>query len=145
MLTPEEEKRQEQLRRLRIKSRDRYQQIKAGERSIGDPYICTCKYCGKEFEAKRSDALYCSHNCQVKYYRQQAAEKRSRNCTCENCGKIFSTTRSDKKYCSDECRYEAQIKRKAEQRAEKEKATVPRIGSIEEVNATQDAAEEKIA
>ena len=78
-------------------------------------------------------------------YRQQAAEKRSRDCTCQNCGKVFSTTRSDKKYCSDECRYEAQIKRKAEQRAEKEKAPVPRIESIAETKAAQDAAEEKTA
>ena len=143
--TPEEAKREEQLKRHRIKSRERYRQIKAGERSIGDPFICTCRYCGKEFEAKRSDALYCSHDCQMKYYRQQAAEKRSRDCTCQNCGKVFSTTRSDKKYCSDECRYEAQIKRKAEQRAEKEKAPVPRIESIAETKAAQDAAEEKIA
>ena len=143
--TPEEIKREEQLKRHRIKSRERYRQIKAGERSIGDPFICTCRYCGKEFEAKRSDALYCSHDCQMKYYRQQAAEKRSRDCTCQNCGKVFSTTRSDKKYCSDDCRYEAQIKRKAKQRAEKEKAPVPRIESIAETKAAQDAAEEKIA
>ena len=46
-----------------------------------------------------------------KFYRQEAAEGRSRACTCENCGKEFITTRSDVKYCSDDCRYAAQIKR----------------------------------
>ena len=148
--TPEEIKREEQLKRHRIKSRERYRQIKAGERSIGDPFICTCRYCGKEFEAKRSDALYCSHDCQMKYYRQQAAEKRSRDCTCQNCGKVFSTTRSDKKYCSDDCRYQAQIKRqgakKAAKRAAKKAQTVPLpTERNEEINSAQDAAEEKTA
>ena len=144
-LTPEEEKRQEQLRRHRIKSRERYQQIKAGEHVVGQPFTLTCKCCGKPFEARNSSAMFCGPNCRAKYYRQKDAEQRSRECTCENCGKTFTTTRSNVKYCSDECRYEAQIKRKAEQRAEKEKATVQRIGSIEKVNAAQDAAEEKIA
>ena len=50
-------------------------------------------------------------NCRSKFYRQEAAESRSRECTCENCGKVFTTTRSDVKYCGDDCRYQAQIKR----------------------------------
>ena len=48
-LTPEEEKRQEQLRRHRIKSRERYQQIKSGEHAVGQPFQLTCKCCGKTF------------------------------------------------------------------------------------------------
>ena len=148
--TPEKVKREEQLKRHRIKSRERYRQIKAGERSIGDPFICTCRYCGKEFEAKRSDALYCSHDCQMKYYRQQAAEKRSRDCTCQNCGKIFTTTRSDVKYCCEDCRYEAQIKRQGAKKAAKRAAEKVQPLSLptetnENANAAQDAAEEKIA
>ena len=105
-LAPEEEKRQEQLKRHRIKSRERYRKVKAGERIPGQPVECTCICCGKTFLAKRSGVMYCSHACQTKYYRQQAAAKRSRECTCENCGKVFVTTRSDVKYCSEECRYE---------------------------------------
>ena len=57
------------------------------------------------------DTLFCGPNCRAKFYRQEAAEGRSRACTCENCGKEFITTRSDVKYCSDDCRYAAQIKR----------------------------------
>lgn len=109
-LTAEEEKRQEQLRRHRIKSRERYQKIKAGEHAIGQPFKLTCKCCGKEFESKRTSTLFCSPNCRAKFYRQEAAEKRSREIACENCGKIFTTTRNDVKYCCENCRAEANRK-----------------------------------
>ena len=149
-LSPEEEKKQEQLKRHRIKSRERYQQIKAGEHTVGQPYKCTCKCCGKEFDAKRSNAMYCSPSCQQKYYRQQAAKERSRECVCENCGKTFTTTRSDVKYCCEDCRYQAQIKRqgakKAAKRAAEKGQTVPLpTERNEEISAAQDAAEEKSA
>ena len=148
--TPEEIKREEQLKRHRIKSRERYQQIKAGEHTVGQPYKCTCKCCGKEFDAKRSNAMYCSPSCQQKYYRQQAAKERSRECVCENCGKTFTTTRSDVKYCCEDCRYQAQIKRqgakKAAKRAAEKGQTVPLpTERNEEISAAQDAAEEKSA
>mgnify|MGYP000399974517 CR=1 FL=1 len=110
-LTEEEVKRQEQLKRHRIKSRERYQKIKAGEHAVGQPFMLTCKCCGQEFESKRTNTLFCGPNCRAKFYRQEAAESRSRACTCENCGKEFITTRSDVKYCSNDCRYAAQIKR----------------------------------
>ena len=110
-LTEEEIKRQEQLKRHRIKSRERYQKIKAGEHAVGQPFMLTCKCCGQEFASKRTNTLFCGPNCRAKFYRQEAAESRSRACTCENCGKVFTTTRSDVKYCSDDCRYQAQIKR----------------------------------
>ena len=75
-----------------------------------------------------SGLLFCGPNCRAKFYRQEAAESRSRACTCENCGKEFITTRSDVKYCSDDCRYAAQIKRqgarkKALREAKNEKET----------------------
>lgn len=105
-LTPEEEKRQAQLKRHRIKSRERYRKVKSGEHIPGQPVECTCVCCGKTFLAKRSGVMYCSPACQQKYYRQKAAAERSRECTCENCGKVFVTTRSDVKYCSEECRCE---------------------------------------
>ena len=47
-LTAEEAKRQEQLRRHRIKSRERYQKIKAGEHAVGQPFKLTCKCCGED-------------------------------------------------------------------------------------------------
>ena len=98
-LTLEEAKRQEQLRRHRIKSRERYQKIKAGEHAVGQPFKLTCKCCGKEFESKRSNTLFCGPNCRAKFYRQEAAESRSRECVCENCGTTFTATRIDVKYC----------------------------------------------
>lgn len=108
-LTAEEAKRQEQLRRHRIKSRERYQKIKAGEHAVGKPFTLTCKCCGKTFESKRSNTLFCAPNCRAKFYRQEAAENRSRECVCENCGTAFTTTRNDIKYCCDACRAEAYL------------------------------------
>ena len=110
-LTEEEIKRQEFLKKERIRSRERYQKLKSGERTVGVPVTLTCKCCGQEFASKRTNTLFCGPNCRAKFYRQEAAEGRSRVCTCENCGKEFITTRSDVKYCSDDCRYQAQIKR----------------------------------
>ena len=109
-LTEEEIKRQEQLKRHRIKSRERYQKMKAGEHTVGQPFKLTCKCCGKEFESKHSNTLFCDRNCRARYYRQEAAKERSREIACVNCGKTFTTTRSDVKYCCDECRYEGHLK-----------------------------------
>ena len=115
-LTAEEMKRQEQLKRHRIKSRERYQKMKAGEHAVGQPFKLTCKCCGKEFESKHSNTMFCDRNCRAKYYRQEAAKERSREVTCEHCGKVFTTTRNGVKYCSDDCRYAAQIKRQGERK-----------------------------
>ena len=110
-LTEEEIKRQEFLKKERIRSRERYQKLKSGERTVGVPVTLTCKCCGKTFEASSTAKQFCNAICRAKFYRQEAAESRSRECTCENCGKVFTTTRSDVKYCSDDSRYQAQIKR----------------------------------
>ena len=110
-LTEEEIKRQEFLKKERIRSRERYQKLKSGQRTVGVPVTLTCKCCGQEFASKRTNTLFCGPNCRAKFYRQEAAESRSRECICENCGKVFTTTRSDVKYCGDDCRYAAQIKR----------------------------------
>lgn len=110
-LTEEEIKRQEFLKKERARSRERYQKLKSGERTVGVPITQTCKCCGKTFEARSTAKLFCNANCRAKYYRQEAAKERSREITCEHCGKIFTTTRNSVKYCSDDCRYAAQIKR----------------------------------
>ena len=119
-LTPEEIKRQEQLRRHRIKSRERYQKIKAGEHAVGQPFKLICKCCGEEFESKRSNTLFCSPKCRTKFYRQEAAENRKRECVCENCGKTFTATRKDVKYCCDDCRTEANRRMQKERNAVKQ-------------------------
>ena len=131
-LSPEEEKRQERLRKQRIRSRERYRKIQEGLIVPGEPFKKTCVCCGKEFEAKRSNAMYCSPSCQQKYYRQQAAEERSRECVCGYCGKTFTATRSDVKYCSEDCRYKAQIKRQGERKAaeRKQKSLPPGEGTV---------------
>ena len=119
-LTPEEIKRQEQLRRHRIKSRERYQKIKAGEHAVGQPFQLICKCCGEEFESKRSNTLFCSPKCRTKFYRQEAAENRKRECVCENCEKTFTATRKDVKYCCDDCRTEANRRMQKERNVAKQ-------------------------
>lgn len=115
-LTEEEIKRQEFLKKERARSRERYQKLKSGERTVGVPITQTCKCCGKTFEARSTAKLFCDVNCRAKYYRQEAAKERSREITCEHCGKVFTTTRNSVKYCSDDCRYAAQIKRQSERK-----------------------------
>ena len=115
-LTAEEIKRQEFLKKERARSRERYQKLKSGERTVGVPITQTCKCCGKTFEARSTAKLFCNVNCRAKYYRQEAAKERSREITCEHCGKVFATTRNSVKYCSDDCRYAAQIKRQGERK-----------------------------
>ena len=115
-LTPEEIKRQVQIKRHHIRNRERYQEIKTGKHKVGEPLQLTCKCCGREFPSKRSNTLFCCVNCRAKYYRQEAAEKRKRECVCANCGKTFIATRSDIRYCSEDCKYKAQIKRQGERK-----------------------------
>ena len=122
-LTPEEEKRQASLHRHRVKSRERYQKIKAGEHAVGQPFKLICKCCGEEFESKRSNSLFCGPNCRAKFYCQEAAASRSRECVCGNCGKMFTTTRSDVKYCCEACQRKAHSKmRYRQKRAEEQEA-----------------------
>ena len=115
-LTEEEIQRQEFLKKERARSRERYQKLKSGERTVGVPITQTCKCCGKTFEARSTAKLFCDVNCRAKYYRQEAAKERSRELTCEHCGKLFTTTRNSVKYCSDDCRYAAQIQRQGERK-----------------------------
>ena len=116
-LTPEKIKREEQLHRHRVKSRERYQKIKAGEHAVGQLFQITCKCCGKTFGAKTTAAMFCGRNCRAKYYRQEAAKERSREIDCAGCGKTFTTTRVDVKYCCEACRLETKKRDMAERRA----------------------------
>ena len=104
--TPEEIAEQERLQKERIRSRERYRRLKAGE-NLSPPFERVCEQCGKTFMAGIPNAKFCHPNCRAKFYCRQAAESRRRDCTCANCGKVFSTTRMDVKYCSDDCRVEA--------------------------------------
>ena len=145
-LTLEELKRQDQMKRRRIKSRERYRQIKSGEHAAGQSQERICKCCGMTFSGKRSDAVFCSSECQMKYYRQQSVEKHRRECICENCGKFFSTTRSDKKYCCERCRDQAQYKREAARKSEKQsKPSVSIPAIVNEASVAQAAENEKTA
>jgi predicted CoA-binding protein len=75
-----------------------------------------------------SGLLFCGPNCRAKFYRQEAAESRSRACACENCGKEFITTRSNVKYCSDDCRYEGHLKgQRVRNAARRGKDTLPAV------------------
>ncbi len=116
-LTPKEIKRQEQLRRYFIKSRERYQKIKAEEQTVGQPFKLICKCCGKEFESKGSNACFAvlSH---TKFCRQEAVEYRKRECTCENCGTVFTTDRNSVKYCCEACMREVGKERRAIKKVE---------------------------
>ena len=147
-LTPEEEKRQEQLRRHRIKSRERYQMMKNGEHTVGQPFKLTCKCCGKTFESRSSAAMYCSPNCRARFYRQEAAKERSREVVCGNCGKTFTTARADVKYCCEECRYAAQIKRQDERKKalrEKKQASALPEQTLPDISAEESKQEQKTA
>ena len=118
-LTPEEIKRQKMLRRQRIRSRERYQLIKAGEHKVGELFKLTCKCCGNIFESKSSAAMFCNPNCRGKYYLREKAEERRRDVVCPTCGNTFSTTRADAKYCCGDCREKAARKRSEEKRKQK--------------------------
>lgn len=97
--------------------------IKAVEHAVGRPFKLTCKCCGKEFESKRINTMFCGPNCRTKFYRQEAAADRSRECICKNCGEAFMAKRKKVKYCCNACRYEAlwkmQRERNAARRAKK--------------------------
>lgn len=72
--------------------------------------ICKCQYCGREFEAKRSDATICSDPaCRHARWREYARNRRPRPLpvyllTCRVCGKQFKSTDKRTQYCSPHCR-----------------------------------------
>lgn len=126
--TPEEIAEQERLQKERIRSRERYRRLKAGE-NLSPPFERICEQCGKTFMAGIPNAKFCHPNCRAKFYCRQAAESRRRDCTCANCGKVFSTTRMDVKYCSDDCRMEANRRMQRERNAIKRVTSSIQVGT----------------
>lgn len=148
--TPEELAELEAQRKKRAANRRKYERKKERERLIeegllipGEPYHLTCKCCGKSFDSKSPNAMFCGPNCRGKYYRQEAAEDRKRECVCPVCGKTFVTVQYNAKFCSDECRYQGQLKRqaakKAEQRAAKKAEAATATAENKNAEATKTA------
>ena len=96
-LTAEEAKRQEQLRRHRIKSRERYQKIKAGEHAVGQPLE------GRENPMWNCDWEYENQETLKQWYEEKLAGIRPnsivRKIVCKGCGRDFYTLIETKKYC----------------------------------------------
>ena len=61
-------------------------------------YCKTCRACLCEYEATRSDQIFCSRKCQDKKYHR---DKRSD--VCAYCSTPFVTSRKVRKFCSREC------------------------------------------
>ena len=80
--------------------------------------IHLCTYCGREFEAKRSDASVCpNRECQLERMRDygrgykpiaRPIAKPVYLLECQVCGKKFKTTTKQKRYCSSTCQSAAQ-------------------------------------
>ena len=60
----------------------------------------TCKQCGKPFQTRRSDKLFCATTCLRKFHYTGVIK----NKVCLQCRKPFTTTNSLREYCSEECR-----------------------------------------
>ena len=75
-LTEEELKRQEWLRKERIRGKERYRRLKAGE-ILSPPYERVCAVCGKTFSAMRPNAKYCCPACKQKKYYRKAKEAKA--------------------------------------------------------------------
>lgn len=68
-------------------------------------YVCTCQYCGKEFETKRAGKKYCSSHCStIASKRRRKPLKEFYTAQCVVCGSSFETNHSNSKTCSVQCR-----------------------------------------
>lgn len=64
--------------------------------------VKTCKYCGKEFIAKRPKQIFCSKTCRSHHIGDKL---RLPNKICKYCGKEFHPRHSIQMYCDKNCRY----------------------------------------
>ena len=83
-----------------------------------------CPVCGKAFEAKRCNAVYCSAKC-YSYSRRHQPPKTPKPdiLTCPQCGKEFKPENKNQRYCCREC----QVKYSEAHRKEVRKSTIPKI------------------
>jgi hypothetical protein len=86
---------------------DRYKQHqgKSSERKPPkerEKFTCTCQFCGKSFQSRRSNARACSAICRTNLWRQSLGRERE-PITCPGCGKSFTPTRASATYCSHRC------------------------------------------
>lgn len=64
-----------------------------------------CKNCGKEFNAKNSQQLYCGSYCQrAAAYGRHKIKKPEVKAICPICGNTYIKLTGRQKYCSVECR-----------------------------------------
>lgn len=61
----------------------------------------TCQHCGKDFEAKRSDAKFCGQKCRQNSHRNLKFNNGFKKC--EQCGQEFKPKHGHEKYCSVAC------------------------------------------
>ncbi len=67
-------------------------------------YNRVCPVCGKEFEARRKDQIYCSDKCKdTRNYQQRKIPKHFDPIPCKQCGKMFTPKSSRNKFCSKKC------------------------------------------
>jgi hypothetical protein len=73
--------------------------------------IITCVICGHTFNARVSNAKYCSDDCRKKAKNLKSMERTKKRKpfqkTCAFCGESFETLFSTKKYCSIHCKRKA--------------------------------------
>ena len=67
--TPEEIAEQARLQKERIRNRERYRRLKAGE-NLSPPFERVCQCCGKNYTALRPNGKYCTPACREKVYRR---------------------------------------------------------------------------
>ena len=88
-----------------------------------------CKVCGKSFEPKRSNQVYCSKECYLKHKRWYSRvyhdkRKKALKRICLWCKKEFSPVGKEK-YCSEECKRKAQNQRNLEYKKRNKRSGYP--------------------
>ena len=81
-----------------------------------------CPVCGNNFEAKRSNTVYCSEKCYSYSRRHKPKTTKPDSLTCPQCGKNFKPEKKNQKYCCHKC----QRKRSDARKREVRKSTIPK-------------------
>lgn len=92
-----------------------------------------CRYCGREFEPRHKNQLYCSSRCTKRLNFSVTMERRGKAIyykTCPKCGLNFRSMSDKREFC-----YECEIPRNAvKEKTPKVKTKRNRIKSINQVN-----------